>query len=80
MVLVAERPELKQPPTAGSRSQDPDPTKGQWDQGTPGSQIPEPTQSPERQSGSQLPEVPSGLMDQEASRSQILDSTSGSDS
>jgi hypothetical protein len=86
MVLVAERPEPKQPrtlkraPVAGSRSQDPDPTKGSHDQETSGSHLPEPTLSLEPQIGSWLSKVPSGLKDQEAFGSQILKPTLGPNS
>jgi hypothetical protein len=65
MVLVAERPEPKQPqalkgvPAAGSGSQDPDPAKGPRDQEASRSQISEPTLNPNRgPSSRRCPRVP----------------------
>jgi hypothetical protein len=69
MVLVAERPEPKQPQAlkgalaVGFGSKDPDPAEGPRDQEAFGSQLPEPTLSPEPQIGSRLSKEPSGLED-----------------
>jgi hypothetical protein len=85
MVLVAERPEPKQPlelkgaPAVGSGSQDLDPVEGSRDQEASGSQLPEPTLSPKSQIRSRLPKG-TWKLHQGASGSQISKPTLGLDS
>jgi hypothetical protein len=86
MVLVTERSKPKQPqalkgaPTAGSRSQDPDPAEGPRDHESSESQHRESTLSPKPKIGSRLPEVPMSPKDQGSSGSYIPEPTSGPDS